>query len=359
MRKIIFPLLCSLLCICSVVGQSNTEKQSAIHISFIPPLSTHGTQAGEYTNGVSINFLAGISKNEKYFTFGGLANIIKNNASGVQFAGLANVIGNRASGLQFAGLFNASRGANGLQFAGLANVTENLVGFQFAGLGNVVTKVTGIQFAGLGNVAENVIGFQFGGIGNIAGNVTGFQFGGIFNVARNVTGFQLGSILNIAENSDYPIGLVNIIKNGEKSIGFTYDDTGSILTSFRSGGRVLYGILGIGYNHKAEDEHYVVEGGFGAHIPIVERFRINVELKSQYMTSFSNSDVTKSGLSILPAYKLTSNLELFAGPSLNYMESDNIKNGDLFPGHNLWKKYSDTKLKQLFFGYTAGIQWIF
>lgn len=303
-------------------------------------------QAGEYTNGVSINLLAGISRNEKYFTFGGLANIIHNNASGIQFAGLFNTIGNEARGLQFAGLYNYAGTGNGFLFGGLANTVKN--------------DYNGIMFGGLFNSTNDFRGFQFGGLANIAGDVDGFQFAGLVNVAKSVKGVQFGTLLNIADHSDYPIGFVNIIKDGEKSIGVTYDETGNIMASFRSGGRVLYGILGFGYNHKADnDTHYVAEGGFGAHIPIVERFRINTELKGQFINDFSDNFISKTSFSILPAFKITPQLEIFAGPSINYMNTDDVASKDLFPSGNLWKKFKDDRLQQLYIGYTAGIQWIF
>ncbi|NDV59611.1 hypothetical protein [Bacteroides sp. 519] len=346
MKKSILAAILCCFTLASALAQTN-EKTSAVHVSFIPPLSTHGSQAAEYTNGVSFNILAGVSKNEKYFTFGGLANIIHNNASGVQFAGLLNTIGNDANGFQFAGLFNRTGNTTrGIQFAGLYNLADNGYGFQFGGLANTIKKeYSGIQFAGLFNSAKD---FQ------------GFQFAGLVNIAKNVKGVQFAGLVNIAENSDYPIGLINIIKNGEMSVGVTYDETGSVIASFRSGGRVLYGILGVGYNHKSNHKHYVAEGGFGAHIPVVNRFRINAELKSQFMNMSSSDEfLNKSSFSILPAFKFTPNLEIFAGPSINYMNTDDVSNKNMFPGGDIWTKFKDDRLQQLHIGYTAGIQWIF
>ncbi|MCD7972348.1 MAG: hypothetical protein LUG18_06735 [Candidatus Azobacteroides sp.] len=344
-------------------AQTNDEKSAAFQLGFFPPLSTNGKEASHYTNHVSFNILAGISRNERIFTFGGLGNIIGENASGVQFAGLGNIIGKNAEGLQFAGLVNIAGGnASGIQFSGLGNVTGGTSsGLQFSGITNIIGgSGKGLLFSGIGNVTHGAYkGVQFSGIGNIGDDISGVQFGGIFNIAKNVKGTQIAALVNIAENSDYPVGLVNIIKNGEKSIGVTYDQTGSSMVSFRSGGRVLYGILGVGYNHKTDDEPFVAEGGFGAHISVVERFRINAELKNQYMTSFSNTHVLLSSFSILPAFRICPFLEVFAGPSLIYGETDNIKNKNLFPGHDLWKKEKNDRSQQLFVGYTFGIQYIF
>lgn len=329
-------------------SQTDNEKRSAFQLGFVPPLSTNGAEAGKYTNSVSINFIAGVSRNEEIFTFGSVANIIHNDAGGLQFAGIINTIGNNTSGFQFAGVSNL--------------IGNNGCGFLFAGINNTVRgNYNGVQFAGAVNMTANYKGAQFAGIGNIAGDVSGFQFGGIFNVARRVNGVQFGTILNIAESSDYPIGLINIIRDGEMSAGITYDEAGSIVAGFRSGGRVLYGILGVGYNHRADDEYLVTEGGFGAHIPVASWFRINTELKGSYMSKFTseNKHVNKAGLSILPAFKILPHLEIFGGPSINYMETDNLKNKDMFPGNKLWRKFNDNKLKQVYVGYTVGTQIIF
>ena len=69
-------------------------------------------------------------------------------------------------------------------------------------------------------------------------------------MANDVKGVQWAGLLNIARNSDVPIGLINIIKNGEMGMAVTYDGIGNAVASFRSGGKYTYGILGIGYNHK-------------------------------------------------------------------------------------------------------------
>ncbi|MDH6306384.1 hypothetical protein M2459_000371 [Parabacteroides sp. PF5-5] len=265
---------------------SNQEKEAAVHLSFIPPLSTNGIHAGQYTNHFSLNLLAGISKNETAFTLGGLGNIVLNNANGFQLAGLANYVGN---------------------------------------------------------------------------NFTGLQVAGLVNIAKNVSGVQLAGLLNIANQSDYPIGLINIIKEGEMGISATYNEIGTTAITFRSGGRVTYGILGLGYNHKAkEKEAFTALGGLGAHVHIASWLRINNELTIESVNCFSDDETTfKAAYALLPACKIGQYLELFAGPNINYMQSDNPDNHKLFPSHSLWKKEQTSKLQQLYIGYQVGIQYIF
>lgn len=287
---------------------SQTAKSSTFQLSLFPPLSTNWVHSYQYSNKVSLNLLVGLSRNEKGVAIAGLTNIIINDAKGFQFAGLGNVVKNDLSGVQFAGLIN------------------------------------------------------------IAKNVNGFQFAGLINKAKNVNGVQFAGIINIAENSDYPIGLINIIKNGEKGIAITYNEVGSLMATFRSGGRVTYGIIGVGYNHKTSGRSYATEAGFGIHIHCLRWFKINNELK---VACFGFSDkpfivnddklsntVITTNYSILPAFKISSHIELFGGPSLNYMNSRDT-NTELNFGHSIWKQSGSTRLQQIYVGYQVGVQYLF
>ncbi|NDW09473.1 hypothetical protein [Dysgonomonas sp. 520] len=422
MKKLLLLITLCLLSNEVLFSQSDdNEKESAFHFSIFPPLSTNGDKAKEYTNDVSFSLLAGESRNEKAFAFAGLANIIKNDANGLQLAGLYNGIGNNGkgimfaglvntvgkdyNGLQFAGLFNAVNNFKGLQFGGLMNMSDNFKGLQAGGLINAANNVNGIQFsgllnaannvngvqaaglintandvsaqfsgllnladnvrgfqiAGLMNVADNVKGVQIAGLANKANDVKGSQIAGIFNKAKRVTGTQVGILVNIADESDYPVGLVNLIKNGEKGIAVTYNEIGSTMATFRSGGRVLYGIVGLGYNHKAKHDSFAFEGGFGAHINLFPWMKINNEIKFTSFNAFSDADdyTYQTGYSLLPAFRLSPHFEIFGGPSINYMQSKDMDDKKMFPSHSLWKKHGDSKLQQLYIGYQVGVQYIF
>lgn len=315
------------------------DKHTTFHLSFVPPLSTNGIKAYEYSNGASFNLLAGISRNEENFSFAGLSNVITNDAKGFQFAGLSNFIGNNGKGVSFSGLANITKGS-----------------------------YSGFQFAGLGNIVKNEIsGFQFAGIINIAKNVNGFQFAGLINKAKNVNGVQFAGIINIAENSDFPIGLINIIKNGEKGIAVTYNELGSTMVTFRSGGEVTYGIIGVGYNHKVYNRAYTVEAGFGAHINCLSWLRINNELKVASFGYSNNPLIADSNLSnpvfhvnysLMPAFRISRHFELFGGPSINYINARNT-DSELMSNHSIWKQSSSTRLQQIYVGYQVGVQYIF
>ena len=304
-----------LLTVFHLSAQMNQGKYVPFHFSFIPPLSSNGINASQYTNGASFSILAGMSANERNFTFASISNVIANEARGLQFAGISNYIGKQGQGVAFAGMTNITKGTyKGVQFAGLLNTSKDITGLQFAGLLNIAGKVRGVQFAGL---------------------------------------------LNIAEESDCPIGLVNIVKRGEMGIALTYDILGNGIVSFRSGGKYTYGIIGFGYNHKLSgDNKTVAEAGYGVHIPCYSWFQINNEFK---VTSTATSDkpFLNASYSLLPSFKIKKHYNIFGGASLNYSTTTEMDNQTLFPQNNLWKKQTDSRLQQLFIGYLVGIQYIF
>ena len=304
-----------LLTVFHLSAQMNQGKYVPFHFSFIPPLSSNGINASQYTNGASFSILAGMSANERNFTFASISNVIANEARGLQFAGISNYIGKQGQGVAFAGITNIAKGTyKGVQFAGLLNTSKDITGLQFAGLLNIAGKVRGVQFAGL---------------------------------------------LNIAEESDCPIGLVNIVKRGEMGIALTYDILGNGIVSFRSGGKYTYGIIGFGYNHRLSgDNKTVAEAGYGVHIPCYSWFQINNEFK---VTSTATSDkpFLNASYSLLPSFKIKKHYNIFGGASLNYSTTTEMDNQTLFPQNNLWKKHTDNRLQQLFIGYLVGIQYIF
>lgn len=191
MKKYLFIIIYYLLHNFHLSAQEETLF-SPFQFGLAYPLSTNGTKASEYTNGTSVNLLIGVSKNEKYFTLAGFSNIISDTAKGVQIAGISNHIGKNGKGLAFSGITNITSDYQGVQFAGLMNKAKDVKGVQFAGLLNIAKKVNGIQFA---------------------------------------------TLINIAEKSDFPIGLINLIKKGEKGFATTYDVLGNMIISFRSGGK--------------------------------------------------------------------------------------------------------------------------
>lgn len=321
-------------------GQADTIRP--VHVGLVYPISSNGLRATDYTNRFSLHAIAGLSKNETALSIAGAANIVKQNANGAQIAGAVNLIGNDASGVQIAGFANlVKKNVEGAQIAGFLNMAENAGAVQIAGFSNIVGKNSkGLQLSGFFNKSENV-------------NV---QIAGFLNVAKKVKGVQLAGLINIADSSDYPIGIFNFIKSGEKSVSITIDETMTGMASFRSGGRILYGIAGIGYNFKNNERPlYAVEAGLGAHIPVTERFRINLEAVSLTLSDFKKGTYMKSSLRILPAYRVGSRIEIFAGPTINYVNYSKESGKGLVDKY-LWSRTRQDDFQGLFAGFTGGVQ---
>ncbi|WP_118950603.1 hypothetical protein [Taibaiella helva] len=369
--SLILWILCSFLVFfCFIVAASaQGTKARPAHVGFIYPLSTNGTEAPQLTNNFSMHVLAGVSWQENAFCLSGISSVVKHEAHGVMISGILNHVQHKARGAQMAGVLNYIKGnAEGAQLAGLANISGSADGAQLAGLANITKDARGLQMAGFANKAGNSDA-QVAGFGNIARNsdavqVAGFinvakdahtQVAGFINVAKKVSGVQVAGFINIAEESNYPIGLVNIIKNGEKQIGVSIDESASTMVTFRSGGKVLYGILGAGYNFKDEEARYVLEGGLGAHIAISKSFRINLETVTMAMSDLQHDVYMKSALRILAAYKIANRLEFFAGPSFNHLNYERGQT-DIRDDHYLWKNRGKNHINGLYFGAIAGVQ---
>jgi hypothetical protein len=322
------------------VLQAQEALQSNVHIGLIYPLSTNGMRAKEYSNRFSLHGIAGVSRAETGTAFAGLALIIKDSATGLEASGFANCIGGNARGVQLAGFLNV--------------VKNRAEGWQAAGFLNLDGSSRGLSVAGFGNISRDSSGVQAAGFINKAGNVR-FQAAGFINVAKKVKGVQVAGLINIADSCEYPIGLLNFIRNGEKSISVSTDETLTTLVSFRSGSRKLYGIMGVGYNGKSGKDLYAWEAGLGAHFRLAPAFRINTELATIGLSDFKNGNSFRHTLRILPALRLGRHVEIFAGPSFNY--ADTKKGiGDGLITHYLWsEKESGNRLEGLYFGVTGGI----
>jgi hypothetical protein len=326
-----------------VHGQNPPLKHSPVHIGLVYPISTNGVQAPSYSNSLSLHAFGGVSGAETGVALAGVALVIMDSSSGLQASGFANYFHHNAGGTQLAGFMNIVR--------------DSAAGVQAAGFMNATGSSKGVSMAGFINISWTA-GTQIGGFMNISGDVR-TQVGGFMNIARKVKGVQFAGFLNLADSSEYPIGLVNIIRNGERAISLSTDETLTSLVSLRSGSRKLYGIVGVGYNGKDKKDLYAWEAGLGAHFNIVRDLRLNTELVSIGLTDFKSEDYFRGSLRLLPTLRLAHRVELFAGPTFNYIRSEKGKGAGLV-SHYLWsEKEASGILHGLYFGATGGMSIIF
>ena len=287
--------------------------------------------------------LVNISTSKKSVALSGIANIVWEEAFGVQIGGLYNHVGGRGCGVAIAGLCNTSLDSyNGLQIGGLCNYNAD--------------GSKGVMIGGLSNIVRGEYdGMQLAGVTNIAKEVHGLQLAGVVNVAKRVRGVQFASVLNIAEESDFPIGLVNIVKHGDMGVALTYDIIGNRLVSFRSGGRYTYGIVGVGLNQHTTHK-LVAEAGYGIHIPVCEWLQVDNEMKA---TAPINTSSVNFSYLLAPSVTLWKHCNLFGGPSFNYNMSDTPTAEGLCPREVLWEKVDAALHQCMYIGYQVGVQYVF
>ncbi|MBS0026963.1 hypothetical protein ACTJJ0_00505 [Chitinophaga sp. 22321] len=352
---------------------AQTPLTSPAHIGLVYPLSSNGKNAAAYTNHFSLHIIAGLSKAETGAAIAGISNIVKESSTGVLIAGISNHVGYTVHSGQIAGFMNqVKHDANGVQIAGFLNMAESMKGVQAAGFANLVSKdADGTQVAGFINKARNITQPQVAGFTNIThkGNVqvAGFfnkadevhtQVAGFINIAKKVKGVQVAGFINIADSSECPIGLINIVKGGERQVSVSIDETTTLIGAFKSGGRTLYGILGAGYNLKnTATPMYALRIGIGAHLPLLSHFRLNVEGTNTFMTTFKgDGEYNRQTLGIYPAYRFGSRVEVFAGPTFNYLSTKHGLGEDLV-SHYIWSEHvSNNRFRGGYIGAAGGVQ---
>lgn len=247
-------------------------------LSLLPGIGTHGAANGRVVNDVSLNIIGGHAGGVDGVELSGVFAVNEVDVSHIQAAGGFNLVGGDVYGLQLAGAVNHSVGT-----------------------------VSGLQVAGLYNAARR--------------GVNGMQIAGLVNRAGKVNGVQLAGLVNIADSSDYPLGLINLIRNGQRSIAVEGDTQGRLSVGFRSGGRVMYGIVGMGYGVVPQEFRYLFRAGIGAHLVTDRFFGLAVELSSKSVTDFRNSQ-SQADISILPQLTLIDGVSLHAGPVVGLITAD-------------------------------------
>ncbi len=308
-----------ILLLLSISVRAQEPTTSNIHLGIFSPISTQGRQARELSPVFALHILQGINRGNRGASIAGLSTRLSGNNRGVLVSGLLNRVEGADKGLAVAGLLNSAGNGRGLQIAGLHN-QQNGNGF--------------VQVAGLSNYSRYEV----------------LQIAGLVNISRHA-GMQIAGLVNIADECDYPIGLVNIVKNGEQQIGVqVYDDASANLV-LRTGGRKTYGIIGAGVGREKERSLLQMEAGIGYRIRLSPALRINMEAGAMSKTDFVLWKHTQF-LRTLLGYKLTPGIELTAGPSVNTYKYSDSK---IFADNYLFKHTSYTRDFSLTVGATAGL----
>lgn len=382
---------------CFAQSSGNT-KEVPFQLTFITPLGTNGTNAGNSINKVSFNILAGYAAGLNGAEFGGIANINRDFMKGAQFAGITNFTGGVADGVQlagitningadskvaqFAGILNMNGGStNGFQGAGICNFTlgsSKVV--QAAGIGNFANDVQGAQLAGIINIASGYIdGAQIAGIGNFSMKAKGAQIAGITNITEYAKGTQIAGILNIARNVDgmqiallnvadtvrngIPIGMLSIVRDGYREFEVGISEGLNNYASYKIGVHQFYNIFSVGMQYLSDQFRWGFGYGIGTHLADKDDFKINLEAMSYHINEGSHWTSSYNGLQQLkltfggPASRFAT---FYAGPTFNLMvsnlENDNEKTGSNFPPYYIVSGTSGNTNLKFWVGFTAGIR---
>lgn len=343
MKKLI---LLSAIWLSVLVLNAQDKEQKTIHpiqISLAYPIGTAGVESPRYSNRLSLNVIYGINGGVNGLEMGSFLNIDDGDVRGAQLSGTLNINSESADGLLMAGFANFTmKDVYGVQMAGAANYSGFTKGWMISGAINKSAELQGVQIASVVNQAEEV---------------DGVQLSGLMNIAATVKGIQIAPILNIADTSDYCIGLINLVKSGEQLLSVSVDETNTMLLSFRSGGRVMYGIVGAGYRIGDEDPHYAVEAGLGANLYRGKYLKLRAEAVSITLSDWDEENYFKSAFRLLPTVG-AGHFELMAGPTFNFVHSD-FDSGDEFVDTYLWEKTKKDNFNGLYIGFLAGINYKF
>jgi hypothetical protein len=265
------PFSSILLTCLSLFGFAQEKQSPTYHSFFHSDVVDYKSYFGRTchtpkgTHHFTVNLLAGLAKNEYGLLIATLWNEVDNNAYGLQISGLYNYIKDQGKGLAIAGYCNNYKFHAGMQI-GVYNYAEKMRGLQI-GFDNSSVDMQGLQIGMLNNYPESTA-------------LKGAQVG-LFNIGNSPV--QIG-LCNISDHNPYPLGLVNLIKNGQMSAGLAYDELGNIKAQFYSGGEYLYGLVGFGNSLKSQDGHLLFEGGIGVSFKLSPGLRLNPEISAKQLT---------------------------------------------------------------------------
>jgi len=377
-----------------VSNNLNVQEVRFAQVSFIPSWGTNRLTNGLVTNNLSLNIIAGYSANIDGVEIGAVANIIRQEIKGVQIAGALNVVGNDVKGVQVAGAVNTNLGdMDGVQVAGAINrVKGDIKGIQIAGAMNIAAaksldslqykgwngQVSGginmhggerinLQASAAYNQANSVDGIQVtAGINYVRGTTNGLQMSALYNHTEKLRGIQFG-LINYADTIEhgFPIGLVNIIKNGYHKWEFSSDETFYFNTAYKTGGKNLYSFLKIGAGKYLNGAY-----GVGYTTNPHRKFSVNLDLSgSALFNTDSDYDLFAGDLYRAQLgfnFKLSKHMTLSAGPSFNFCSPDKEQNlisnsklskrNSIFFGNYYLDKAVSSLKNQYWFGWQMGLR---
>jgi hypothetical protein len=312
------------------INLRNYFASAPFQTSLIPGLSSRGMMSSQVVNHVSLNVIGGYTAGLDGVEFAYIFNINRLDVRYLQVAGLFNVTGGNFQGVQLAGIGNnVLKKVNGLQIATTYNmVSDSVTGVQVGGIFNSTGSTErGIQLAGVLNYAgKNSSGFRMAGIANISGDTAkGVQVAGVLNKARVMNGFSF-ALVNIADSiNGYPLGVLNLSKNGYHQIMVYSSDLTPVSLAFKSGNHNLYALFSAGLNPAGGLTYYNLGWGVGHAFLLNKSYSIAAEISSNTLLAGRwKESYSVDRLSAMLYLKLNRSISFFAGPSLNLLHNEGM-----------------------------------
>ena len=233
------------------------------------------------------------------------ANYVGGNVQGLQSTAGVNIVGGNLRGVQGAAGFNSVGGdAHGVQAAAGVNVVRG--------------HIRGIQGAAGVNWARSVAGAQIAPV-NVTREVHGAQVGVIDVAAGKVRGAQIG-VINYADEADAQVGVINVTRKGGIFADIWTSDIAALNLAVKFRAKYTYSFLAIGLHPAGEGRGFMSGLGFGGHIPIKQRFYLDIDLATywaQPQFRFRDNPALINSLRVMFGWQEHRRFAVWGGPTLN------------------------------------------
>jgi len=300
---------------------------------FVPYAGTSSKYADRRRT-LSLNFLAGYTRGLNGFELGVGANIESAFMCGVQLAAGANVVMGPVRGVQLATANVALGTVQGVQFGVFGLAKGDIEGAQIATVSIGEGAMEGVQFGVVNLLKGSAVGNQSGVVNVASADVRGAQLG-VVNVAHGgVEGVQIGTtnvatgevrgtqvgVFNYADVSDYPVGVVSVVRRGRTSIDGWVTEAGIGMAGVRHGGRVIHNVYGVGYR-AGTPSTWSFALGLGARLELSPKAHIDFETIAYWLQRnqpfVEDAQIASAGASF--GYALTPVFGIFAAPTFNVL----------------------------------------
>ena len=265
--------------------------------------------------------------------------LVEGRMQGGQLSAGFNYIDLEGEGLQATAGFNGARGGlEGAQLsAGVNYAGQHMRGAQLTAGVNLSRKLVGLQASAGLNATKYAEGAQLGTV-NLADQIYGFQLA-IVNVGGRVHGLQLG-LLNLAEEADAQVGLLSFSRRHGAGFQAWSSDTALLSVAARLEAGRSYGLVVGALHPLGGDAGYALGVGVGFKIPMSLRLHIDVD-ETFYTVQYDYEGIPFDGhraklaqTRMLMRVKLTSFVDLFAGPTINVLFAPDADDHGRRPGYD-------------------------